>query len=143
MGTTTLPSTFVIDKDSRIRTILRQQTTIHMVQCGIRYHHFYRTTSSTCQYNQQIPHHVTKIHDAQLFVVNFWNFSIPSSRPHLLFNYLSMTQRMNEFRQKFEKLYHFQIWLSEQNIATYHTSLYQLIKIYQNILLSLHVIIQN
>ena len=50
-----------------------------------------------------------------------------------------MTHRMNEFRQKFEKLYHFQIWLSEQNIAIYHTSLYHFIKYYNNIVLFLQV----
>ena len=54
-----------------------------------------------------------------------------------------MTQRMNGFRQKFSKLLHIQIWLSEQNIATNHTSLYQLIKIYQNIVLPIHTILKK
>ena len=101
----------MFDKDSKSRTILQQQTTVGMVQYDMQYHITYRTTSSECQYNQQIPHHITKIHVAQLFVVNFLNFSIPSSRSHQSLNYLSMTQRMNGFRQKLEKLLHFQIWL--------------------------------
>ena len=54
-----------------------------------------------------------------------------------------MTQRMNGFRQKFSKLLHIQIWLSELNIATNHTSLYQLIKIYQNIVLPIHAILKK